>query len=71
MAKFREVRIAGAKSVKQIATGGKIDLALLKVAPRERSVATFRGGRGIRTGNDVIVAGYPLYGLLSSGLPHQ
>ena len=31
-----------------------------------RTVATFRGGRGIRTGDDIIVVGYPLQGLLTS-----
>ena len=33
-----------------------------------RNAATFRGGRGVRTGDDIVVVGYPLQGLLSSEL---
>ncbi len=64
--KCREVRVAGIVNSEQVATDEKLDLALLKVSPGGRSVATFRGGRGIRAGDDVIVVGYPLQGLLSS-----
>jgi len=68
VSKCREVRVAGARSARRIATDEKIDLALLKVTPGKPSAATFRGGRGVRTGDDIIVAGYPLHGLLSSEL---
>ena len=68
VSKCRKVRVAGGEIAKQIATDAKIDVALLKVRPNKRSTATFRSGRGIRTGDDVVVAGYPLHGLLSSEL---
>ena len=44
------------------------DLALLKSAAPVATTAAFRSGRGIRTGESVIVAGFPLPGLLSSDL---
>ncbi len=44
------------------------DLALLQSAAPVAITAAFRGGRGVRTGESVIVAGYPLPGLLSSDL---
>ena len=66
--KCSEVRIAGAKSVRHIATGNRVDLALLQADVTKTEIATFRGGRGVRIGEDIIVAGYPLRGLLSSGL---
>ena len=46
----------------------QIDLALLKSATPVSAVAAFRSGRGVRTGESVIVAGFPLPGLLSSDL---
>ena len=63
-----EVRVAGIGKSRQIATDNQIDLALLKVSPGDHNVATFRDGRGVRTGEDIIVAGYPLHGLLSAEL---
>lgn len=45
-----------------------IDLALLKTRKKSDSIAEFRLGRGVRTGDDVIVAGYPLGKALGSGL---
>lgn len=64
----REVSVAGAGKVMQLAADDEIDLALLKLSPGKRGAATFRGGQGVRTGEDIIVAGYPLQGLLSSEL---
>lgn len=64
--KCREVRVAGTGNARQVVKDGKIDLALLKIKPDGRSVATFRSGRGIRAGEDIVVVGYPLRGLLSS-----
>jgi S1-C subfamily serine protease len=63
-----EVRIAGASKSKQVINDDQVDLALLKVTPAPSTVATFRSGRGIRTGDDIIVAGFPLQALLASGL---
>ena len=68
VAKCREVRVAGAKSARGIVVDKKIDLALLKLSPGGRSAVRFRDGRGVRTGDDIIVAGYPLHGLVSSEL---
>jgi uncharacterized protein len=44
------------------------DLALLKVDSSPSSVPDFRAGRGIRLGDGVTVAGYPLRSVLGSGL---
>jgi len=62
----REVRTAGTRDVKLVAREKRIDLALLKANIGGRKAATFRGGRGIRTGDDVFVVGYPLHGLLAA-----
>lgn len=43
------------------------DLALLKVEDRFEDIAVFRKGR-LQTGEDIVVAGYPLQGTLSSNL---
>jgi S1-C subfamily serine protease len=68
VSRCREVRVAGAGNVEQIGASEKIDLALLKLDHSKTSAATFRDGRGIRTGDDIVVTGYPLQGLLSSEL---
>ena len=44
------------------------DLALLKVDSSSSSAPDFRAGRGIRLGDGVTVAGYPLRSVLGSGL---
>ena len=44
------------------------DLALLKVDKRPKVFATFRGGRGIRTAEDILALGYPFQSLLSDDL---
>ncbi len=44
----------------------KADLALLKSAKGSSTVVAFRDGRGVRTGDDIVVAGFPLHGLLTS-----
>ena len=44
------------------------DLALLQVESLPASVPDFRSGRGIRLGDGVTVAGYPLRSVLGSGL---
>jgi hypothetical protein len=67
-AKCRELRIADVGTPELIAEDMQIDLALLKVPSRQQETATFRSGRGIRTGDDITIAGYPLQGLLASEL---
>jgi S1-C subfamily serine protease len=42
------------------------DLALLKMQDKASAQAHFREGRGIRSGDSVVVLGYPLSGLLAS-----
>ncbi len=44
------------------------DLALLKSAKSISTFVTFRGGQGVRTGEDIVVTGFPLHGLLTSGI---
>ncbi len=54
-------------SVEIVAQDEASDLALLKSTPtKANAAALFRGGRGIRTGDDIIIVGYPLQGLLTS-----
>ncbi len=63
----REVRIPPAASVAIVARDGASDLALLKSpAGKVGAIARFRQGRGIRPGDDIVVVGYPLRGLLAS-----
>ena len=50
-----------------VARDGAADLAVLK-RPAGAPFAAFRQGRGIRPGTRVVVAGYPLRGLLAPGL---
>ncbi len=44
------------------------DLALLKSAKVSSTAGVFRGGQGVRTGETIVVAGFPLPNLLSSDL---
>ena len=62
----REVRVANSSKVTRLATDTLVDLALLKIKTNQSNRATLRGGRGVRVGEDIIVAGYPLQGLLAS-----
>jgi S1-C subfamily serine protease len=41
------------------------DLALLRLPDGAKSFASFRGGKGVRVGDGVMVVGYPLLGILS------
>lgn len=50
-----------------VASDPKNDLALLRVASKSSGVATFREGRGVRQGDEVVTIGFPLRGLLASG----
>jgi TPR repeat protein/S1-C subfamily serine protease len=64
-----EVRVGPAgqdgKTVAVVARDGENDLALLET-PLRLPAATFRDGRGIRAGEDVVAVGFPLHGLLAS-----
>ena len=60
------VHVNGVRS-KLMALDEANDLALLRTSSA-RGVAIFRGGRGVRLGEDIVVVGYPLRGVLGAGL---
>ncbi len=63
----KEVRLPRSSPAGILAQDKASDLSLLKdPSGTADAVAVFRGGRGIRAGDDVIVVGYPLRGLLAS-----
>lgn len=63
----RQVRVAGAMAkVAAVASGN--DLALIATGAKPTDIAVFKEGRGARLGEEVVVAGYPLRRILSSGL---
>ena len=67
-----EVRVppaphARSQTVSVAARNDSADLALLE-GPSGRAFAAFRLGRGIRPGAGIVVAGYPLHGLLARGV---
>jgi S1-C subfamily serine protease len=64
----REVRVTSRGPAQVLATDPREDFALLRIGGRFRAAATFRRGRGVRLGEEIMVAGYPLQGLLSSDL---
>lgn len=60
------VAIGGLKLVGTVVAEDHIDdLALVKVAPITRSIATFRSGGWIRPGENVLTIGFPLRGLVA------
>ena len=59
------VSVATGVAARVVARDDASDLALLD-GPPPRAVASFRAGRGIRPGAEVVVVGYPLRGLLAS-----
>ena len=68
----REVRVppathARSRRVSVAARDDRADLALLE-GPAGASFAAFRQGRGIRPAANVVVAGFPLRGVLASGV---
>jgi S1-C subfamily serine protease len=64
----REVRLPSSPPVKIIASDTANDLALLRVDKEPSLVAKFRQKGGIRNGEAVVVAGFPLPGLLAPDL---
>ena len=58
----------GGGELRVLGVDAKNDLALLKSAESAPDVALFRSGRGVRTGDDIVVTGFPLHGLLSSDI---
>ena len=62
-----EVRIPPSLLVEIVAHDEINDLAVLKsTSTKANAAAKFRGGRGIRPGDDIVVVGFPLHGLLTS-----
>ncbi|MDK2743486.1 MAG: tol-pal system protein YbgF [Nitrospira sp. BO4] len=49
-----------------IATDTKNDLALVKLSQTLTHVARFREGRGLRSGDSIVVVGFPLHSLLAA-----
>ncbi len=65
----RQVRVpAAGTTAKVVATASGSDLALVATGATPTDIAVFKQGRGARLGDEVVVAGYPLRGILSSGL---
>jgi S1-C subfamily serine protease len=60
-----ELRVKGYGVALVEAADDRIDLALLSVKNLPSEIAVFRQGRGVRTGEDVVVIGFPLAGFLS------
>jgi S1-C subfamily serine protease len=62
----REMRVGDKEPVEVVAISDTADFALLKLRHPRPSVATFRDGASARPGEDIVVLGYPLHGLLGS-----
>ena len=58
---------ASATAVAIIAVDKQNDLALLRADTRPTAIATLRGNRPVRPGENVVAYGFPLNGLVSSG----
>jgi len=63
-----EREIADARGLKVLSVDALFDLALLRSTKAYSAIAVFRGGRGVRTGEDIVVTGFPLHGLLTSDM---
>ncbi|MFQ5972862.1 MAG: trypsin-like peptidase domain-containing protein [Alphaproteobacteria bacterium] len=68
----RQVRVVHPTGQKVVATrireDNAQDLAIVETPLGNTSHASFRGGRGIRLGEEVVAMGYPLYGLLAENV---
>jgi S1-C subfamily serine protease len=58
---------AGTSPAQIVAADKQNDLALLKTDTRPAAIATLRGNRPVRAGENVVAYGFPLNGLVSSG----
>jgi S1-C subfamily serine protease len=61
-----EVRIPEAGLARVVKTDRRADLAILKTSHPLSTVLRFRSGHPLRLGEEIVVIGYPLRGLLSS-----
>ena len=66
--KRRSQVTSGTRPLEVMSVDARNDLALLKSAVPVGTAAAFRGGRGVRTGESIIVAGFSMPGILSSDL---
>jgi S1-C subfamily serine protease len=62
----QEMRVGERERIDVAAIDSNADLALLKLRTPRATFATFRDGNSARPGEEVVVLGYPLYGLLSA-----
>lgn len=62
------IRKADGANLQELYFDKKNDLALLKASPPSPAVAKFRKNRRVELGERVITAGFPLHGIISSGL---
>ena len=67
-ARLGELGVLGDDELRVLGVDVRNDLALLMSAKTSPEVASFRSGRGVRTGDDIIVTGFPLHGLLTSDI---
>lgn len=63
-----EMRLPAGQVLQLLAVDKANDLALLKGPKPDGNVARFRDGRGIRTGEAILIAGFPLHDEISSDL---
>src|SRR5262249_40234249 len=61
-----EIRIPDAGSVKVLKTDRRSDLAVLKASQPLTAALRFRSGHPLKLGEEIVVLGYPLRGVLSS-----
>lgn len=62
------VRYPSGGLLRKIAVSEDLDLALLSASKKPEAIARIRGGQGPRVGESVVAVGFPLHGLLGSGL---
>ena len=62
----QEMRVGERERIDVAAIDSNADLALLKLRTPHTAFATFRDGNGARPGEEVVVLGFPLYGLLGT-----
>jgi uncharacterized protein len=63
-----EMRLTEGQMLQVVAVDKANDLALLRGPKPQGNVAHFRDGRGIRTGESILIAGFPLHDEISSDL---
>jgi S1-C subfamily serine protease len=62
----REMRAGDSEVLDLVAADKSADLAILKLRQPRPAAASFRDGSNARPGEDIVVLGYPLHGLLGA-----